>query len=433
MPAGFRKVALMNRRGFTAHCLARALPSLSLAAACAQTPEAKPQRWLRLRKLLDDYIESKRLAGSAIAVTAGGTPMAYLRAGRIALDAEAEFTEHSLCRIYSMTKPITGLATILLLEAGKLRLDQPVADIVPELRAPQVAIDPSQGLQSRAATRTMTIRHLLTHSAGLAYWTPERGTDALSTAYRARGITPGNYGAGLLRPGYGPQASDLTDMVKRLAELPLAAEPGTVWRYSVGLDVLGLIVERLSGKPLDEFCRQRIFEPLGMASTGFHVREADQPRLTTNYTVTARGLAPLDPRQASVFLQPAKLVAGGAGLVSTARDFARIGAMLIGEGKLKGVRVLRADSVRLACSNLLPAAVRYEGGGYGAGMRVGTGGKAVRDGAGAVSWNGAAGTMWAVDAARQINFVFMSQFMPPTAYPVWSEVDQALAAECSAG
>lgn len=211
MPTGFRKVVLIDRRGFTAQCVAQAFYSLGIPTALAQAPANKPRQWLRLQKVLDDYIQSKRLA--AAAVSAGDTPIAYLKAGRIALDAEGEFNEHSLCRVYSMTKPITGLATMLLIEAGKLRLDQPVADIVPELRAPQVAIDPSQDVQARAATRTMTIRHLLTHSAGLAYWTPERGTDALSTAYRARGITPGNYGAGLRRPGYGPQASDLTEPV----------------------------------------------------------------------------------------------------------------------------------------------------------------------------------------------------------------------------
>ena len=151
--------------------------------------------------------------------------LTYLRLGRIALDADVAFDEHSVCRIYSMTKPVTGLAAILLVEEGKLRFDQPVGDVIPELRTPKVALDPSKGLEARPATQTMTIRHLLTHTAGLAYWTPLHDTDALSAAYRARGITPGNYGAGLTRPGYGPQAVGLDDMVKRLADVPLAAEP----------------------------------------------------------------------------------------------------------------------------------------------------------------------------------------------------------------
>ena len=166
-----------------------------------------------------------------------------------------------------------------------------------------------------------------------------------------------------------------------------------------------------------------------MPSTGFQVPAPAVSRLTTNYTVTPDGLVSLDPRDTSVFLKPSTLLAGGGGLVSTARDFARVGAMLIGDGELEGVRVMRAESARLARSNLLPSAVRYEGGGYGAGMRVAAGGKTPHDAAGAVSWNGAAGTMWLVDPARRFNFVFMSQFMPPTSYPIWNEVDSALDAD----
>jgi CubicO group peptidase (beta-lactamase class C family) len=211
--------------------------------------------------------------------------------------------------------------------------------------------------------------------------------------------------------------------------VPLTAEPGTVWRYSVGLDVMGLVIERVSGMPLDVFARERLFEPLKMASTGFQVPAAAVSRLTTNYTVTPSGLVPLDPRETSVSLKPPTLLAGGGGLVSTAHDFARIGAMLIGDGALDGVRVMKAETARLARSNLLPAAVRYEGGGYGAGMRVAAGGPTPHDAAGAVSWNGAAGTMWLVDPARRFNFVFMSQFMPPTSYPIWTEVDSALDAD----
>jgi CubicO group peptidase (beta-lactamase class C family) len=419
----------MDRRHFVATLAGAALPLAAVRLVFGQEQKPGARTWSALQKLLADYVGAKKLAGAAVAVADGGAPLTYLKLGRIALDADAAdaaFDEHSVCRIYSMTKPVTGLAAMLLVETGKLRLDQPVADVIPELRTPQVAIDPSKGLEARPAAQTMTIRHLLTHTAGLVYWTPLQDTDALSAAYRTRGITPGNYGAGLTRPGYGPQAAGLDDMVKRLAEVPLAAEPGTVWRYSIGLDVMGLVIQRVSGKPLDVFAREQLFEPLRMAATGFQVPAAALSRLTTNYTVTANGLVPLDPRETSVFLKPPALLAGGAGLVSTARDFARIGAMLIGDGELEGVRVMRAETARLARSNLLPPAVRYAGGGYGAGMRVAAGGRTPHDEAGAVSWNGAAGTMWLVDPARRFNFVFMSQFMPPTSYPIWTEVDAAL-------
>ncbi len=250
----------MDCRHFVATLAAVPLGAARLAFGRGQTTAARPRP--ALQELLADYV----------AVADGGAPLTYLKAGRIVLDAGAAFDEHSVCRIYSMTKSVTGLSAMLLVEAGKLRLEQPVGDLIPELRKPQVAIDPSKGLEARPATQTMTIRHLLTHTAGLAYWTPLHDTDALSAAYRVRGITPGNYGAGLTRPGYGPQAVGLDDMVRRIAEVPLAAEPGRVWRYSVGLDVMGLVIQRVSGKPLDVFARERLFEPLKMASTGFRYR-----------------------------------------------------------------------------------------------------------------------------------------------------------------
>lgn len=415
----------MDRRHFIAG-IATALTSQSVGRATELSVDESTTA-ARLQLLIDSYVSTRRLSGAVAAVTVGGNAPIYLRAGRIALDHDAQFDEDSICRLYSMTKPLTGCAALLLVEDGKLRLDQPLSDILPELRNAMVAIDPSHGLDARPATRVLTIRHLLTHSGGLAYWTPEAGTDALSSAYRARGITPGNfYRSGLERPGYGPQAVSLEDMAFRLGELPLASEPGTAWRYSIGLDLMGLVIERVSGKPLDKFAQERFFEPLGMHSTGFTVPQPNASRLTSNYTVTPTGLAPLDPRATSVFLKPPILLAGGAGLLSTARDFSRFGAMLLGDGQVGTTRVMRSNTARLARSNLLPTGVDYQGGGFGAGMRVAKGGPTPRDAAGTLSWNGAAGTMWLVDPLKGLNFVFLSQFMPPTSYPIWDEAMSAL-------
>lgn len=400
---------------------------LAAAAASGQSRAASNNVEQSLKRIIDDYVATKRLSGAAVAISDNNNATFWLSAGYTALDGKVAFDRDSICRVYSMTKPITGLAAMLLIEDRMLQLDQPVSDIVPEFRALRVAVDPKSGLESRSARRTMTIRHLLTHSSGLAYWTPQTRTDALSTAYRAKGITPGNfYPSALARPGYGPQANGLVEMVERLAELPLAAEPGTEWRYSVGLDVLGLVIARVSGKPLDRFAADRIFAPLDMASTGFVVPQANQSRLTSNYSVTPAGLVPLDPRETSVFRRPPMLLAGGAGLVSSARDFSRFGAMLASDGNLRGRRLARPETIREARSNLLPPEVRYEGGGFGAGMNVALGGPSARDAAGAMSWNGAAGTMWLVNPARGLNLVLMSQFMPPTVYPIWTEVADAV-------
>lgn len=144
--------------------------------------------------MIDSYVAGGKLAGAVAALSYGGEPYAYPSAGRIALDSPVPFDQHSLCRIYSMSKPVTGVAAMLLIEDGSLSLDQPVADVLPEFRSLRVAIDIEKGLASRPATRTMTMRHLLTHTSGLAYWTPMMGVGSLPAEYRAHGITPGNYG-----------------------------------------------------------------------------------------------------------------------------------------------------------------------------------------------------------------------------------------------
>jgi CubicO group peptidase (beta-lactamase class C family) len=422
----------MNRRRFLIAMAGAALVPPSMIASAARRTAADPaRRWAAVQRLIDGYVADGKVAGACVAMSYGDTTLAYPAAGRIALDSSVRFDETSLCRIYSMTKPVTGLAAMMLVEDGKLALDQPVADVLPEFRSLRVATDLENGLDSRPAVKTMTMRHLLTHTSGLSYWTPLSGVGALPTAYRERGITPGNYGAGVSRSGYGPQAGSLAEMVTRVAELPLACEPGTAWNYSIGPDVMGLVIERVSGKGFDAFLRERLFEPLDMNSTGFQVTSSHAARLTTNYNVTPDGLKPRDTGAASVWLRPPTLLAGGGGLISTARDFARFGAMLLGDGALGRARIVKAETARLARSNLLPPAVSYpNGGGFGAGARVVLPGADARFGpAGTFGWGGAAGTAWWIDPARRGNVVFMAQFMPPDCYPVRDDVSAAIEAD----
>jgi len=422
----------MDRRRFLTALAGGVLATPGLVAYTTGRADAdRGHRWATVQRMIDGYVADGKVAGACVALSFGDTAPAYLSAGRIALGSPVRFDENSLCRIYSMTKPVTGVAAMILVENGKLGLDQPVADVLPELRSPRVAIDLEKGMESRPAEKTMTMRHLLTHTSGLSYWTPLSGVGALPTAYRERGITPGNYGTGLARPGYGSQAASLTEMVTRVAELPLACEPGTAWNYSIGPDVMGLVIERVTGKGFDVFLRERVFEPLGMSSTGFQVAPKDAKRLTTNYNVTADGLKPRDTGAESVWLRPPTLLAGGGGLVSTARDFGRFGAMLLGDGALGRVRVMKAETTRLALSNLLPDGVVYAGGGgFGAGARVVLPGGDGRFGAsGTFGWGGAAGTVWWIDPARRENLVFMTQFMPPDSYPVRDDVSAAIEAD----
>jgi CubicO group peptidase (beta-lactamase class C family) len=425
---------IRDRRRFLFALAGAAFAAPALGGPAVWTVPRAGRRWAGVRRLIDRYVAEGKVAGAVAALSVDGDPPAYPAAGRIALDAPARFDENSICRIYSMSKAVTGVAAMSLVEDRRIALDQPVADVLPEWRSLRVAVDLEKGLDSRPARNVMTMRHLLTHTSGLGYWNPESGEGTLTKAYRERGITPGNYGAGLSRPGYGPQAKGLVEMIRRVAELPLAFEPGTAWQYAIGLDVMGLVIERVTGKRFEAFLRERLFGPLDMPSTGFQVAAKDAARLTTNYTVTAEGLRPVDPAATSVWLSPPPLPAGGAGLVSTARDFWRFGAMLLGDGALGRARVLKPATARLVRSNLLPAGVVYpRGGGFGAGVRVVVSSDGRYGPVGSFGWGGAAGTNWRVDPARRVNAVFMTQFMPPTSYSIWDEFPAALEEDLRAG
>jgi len=387
------------------------------------------RRWSAIQKLIDGYVADKQMAGVGVAIAYDGAPVRYLAAGTIAFDSQKRFDEHSICRIHSLTKPVTGIAAMLLVEDGRIALDQPVADVLPEFMAPRVAIDVERSLDARPATKTMTMRHLLTHTSGFASWTPlSSGPALLHVAYRERGITPGNFGERLDRQGYGPQATGLVEMVRRLAELPLAYEPGTVSNYSIGTDVMALVIERASGMPYERFLHDRLFAPLDMSSTGFQVKREDAGRLTTLYQFAPTGLTPTDAAASSSFLDPPRLIAGGGGLASTVRDYARFGAMLLGDGALDGTRVMKAETARAARSNLLPAGVLKATTGQGAGVPlVRPGDKAVMP-PGTVMGSGASGGLWWMDPARRGNLVFLTEVIGigQAAYTVPAELSAAL-------
>jgi CubicO group peptidase (beta-lactamase class C family) len=421
----------MNRRRFLARLAGAALvsPRLNrcLGASCDSARSVR--RWPAVQRLLDGYVSDRTVAGAGVAISYGGSPLAYPAAGKIAFDSPVSFDQNSLCRMYSITKNVTRIATMLLVEDGAISLDQPVTDVLPEFRSLRVAIDIEKGLVSRPAVKTMTMRHLITDTSGLGNWTPgSDGGDALHVAYRERGITPGNFGARLNRPGYGPQVKNLTEMVERVAELPLAYEPGTVLHYSIGFDVMGLVIERITGKSYDAFLRERLFEPLDMTSTGFEVAPKDAARLTTNYHYSPDGLKVTDPGATSAWLQRPTLLSGGGGLISTARDFARYGAMLLGDGALDGTRIMKLDTVRLALSDLRPASVADPS------ERVGVGTGAMLQltqrlkPAGAFGAGGAAGCLFWIEPSRRGNVVFMVQTMgyPLAELPYPSQVIAAI-------
>jgi CubicO group peptidase (beta-lactamase class C family) len=415
---------LLTRREYLGALTAATLLPFTRSGSLASSPQPDTPRWAAVQAVLNAFVAEGKTAGAAVAISYGDEPPAYPCAGTLAFGAKAAFNEHSICRLYSITKNVTRIAALLLVEDGRIELDQPVADVLPEFRSLRVAIDIEKGLASRPARNVMTMRHLITNTSGLGSWTPgSDGGDALHTAYRERGITPGNSGSGRNRPGYGPQAFDLDEMVARVAELPLAYEPGTVLHYSIGFDVMGLVIERVSGKGYDTFLEERLFAPLDMRSTGFQVEEKDAARLTTNYDATRAGVnsAPSPGVDANVpagfrvrdtgatsdWLKKPSLLTGGGGLVSTARDFFRYGGMLLGEGAFEGARVMKPQTARLALSDLKPRGVANPSAGIGAGSRAMLQNPLTPPGT--FGGGGATGTLFWIDRARRGNVVFLPQ------------------------
>ncbi|SEM91051.1 CubicO group peptidase, beta-lactamase class C family [Sphingomonas gellani] len=388
--------------------------------------------------LFDDYVRSGKMPGIVAAFGLGGRPTMFVQSGRIADTPSATPAgPDTLWRVYSMTKPITAMAAMLLIEDGRLRLDQPVSDILPAFKSMRVQLSPDT-LRSRPAARPITIRNLLTHTAGLGYSIITKGP--LLHEYERNGILPLAINTTVEPAMRRARPASLQAFADRVATLPLVADPGTTWSYSIGLDVLAAAVERASGMPFERFVQTRLLTPLGMRSTYWTVPAGQAGRLATNYTFFGDQMVPLDAGATSVFLQPASFPYGGAGLVISARDYDRFLHMLQDGGTLDGVRVMRPETVDLALSNLLPAGVSFAGiGGETGGLRgasamgFGAGGAVyLADGPGGVpskgtyGWGGAAGTVAFVDRAKQIRGTIMVNYFPADRWPVREETVRAL-------
>jgi CubicO group peptidase (beta-lactamase class C family) len=407
-----------------------AATAFSAASAGARQPAGE---FSTVQALIDRYVGDGKVPGAVVAVVRPGQhrPL-FLKAGKTAFEGGAPVDEDTLWRVYSMTKPITAMAVMQQVAIGKLRLDQPIADILPEYRAMQVLIDPAKSLDARPATTPITVRHLLTHTAGLSYTIS--GNGPLEKEYRRLGLMPGIGKAGR-QPGDG-EPPDLEGFTRALATLPLFAEPGTLWRYSVALDLAGGLLERLTGQRFDDVLSRQLFAPLGMASTGFSVAPKDLPRLSSNYAwikpdqslLTTPVL--IDGPARTDWLGPQRLLAGGAGLLSSARDYARFGQMLLDEGRFGGRSVMPTETARLAMSNLMPEGVFFEKTqGNGAGGRSTLFDTRARpDGtpAGSYGWGGAAGTLFQVDRTRGLAVVVMLQYIPSQRWPLGKDFQTAL-------
>ncbi len=386
--------------------------------------------WDNVQTLFDAYVADDRLPGAVAAVARGTDDARVIASGRIARDQPRAMDADSLFRIYSMTKPITGMAAMMLIEDGKMRLDQNIADILPAFKNPTVLVDPTKDLTARPAVRPITVRNLLTHTAGLGYSIVTKGP--LLDAYLKLGITPASASRQRL-PGVPTSvtAPSLEVFADRLATLPLIADPGTKWSYSVALDLMGRVIEVVGGMPFDAFLKTRLFDPLGMTSTFFQVPASEIPRLTTNYGVSPLGRFPLDPGRNSVFLDKPAFPFGGAGLVSSARDYDRFLLMLAGHGAVGRTRIMKRETAALAMSNLLPPGADTKGSfaagqGFGAGGRVTIAADARGAGLGTFGWGGAAATIAWVDPTRGVRACGFAQYMPDQAMPFTTDFGKAV-------
>ncbi len=425
--------AMMDRRALMAALLGTGMAGLLAphdARAWRAPPATPATAFPALRAALATVVGTGKLPGALAVLGRGTKEQAVIAHGVRGFGLSEPVGPDTLWRVYSMTKLVTGIATMMLIEQKKLTLDQPLADLIPAFAKMMVQVVPDGPLEDvRPAKTAISIRHLLTHTAGLGYTVAQKGP--LQKEYFRLGLAPGKISK-LPLPGFPRDvviAPSLEEFATRLASLPLVYEPGTRWSYSVSLDLLGRVIEIASGMPFDAFLKARLFDPLGMKSTFFTVPKALSQRMTTNYGVAGSLILPIDTADASLFYDKPEFPFGGAGLVSTGADFDRFLNMLLGEGALGKVRVLRPETARLAMSNLLPEGVDTKGSiiagqGFGAGGRVTLPGHSA--GAGIYGWGGAAGTIAFVDTQRKLRMGAYIQAMPPDAFDLTKLLAPAL-------
>jgi CubicO group peptidase (beta-lactamase class C family) len=383
----------------------------------------------RLRRIdahFTPYVDDGRLPGWLTLVSRRGEIAHLSTYGSRDLASGAPVETDTLFRIYSMSKPVTSVAAMMLHEEGAFELTDPVSRYIPSFAGLRVYEQgPAASPITRPAAEPVRIWHLLTHTAGLVYGFQH--VSVVDEIYRNAGFDRST-----------PRGLDLAGVVDRLAELPLLFEPGSQWNYSVATDVLGRLVEVLSGKPLDRFLDERIFAPLGMADTGFFIDEDSADRMASLYTPGPDGSAvPVDMRGAE-FRKP-RVLLGGAGLISSAADYHRFTQMLLRGGELDGVRLLSPRTVAYMTRNHLPgdadledfgrrvfAEVSYAGVGFGLGFAVAKDPvKAKTPGSvGEFNWGGAASTVFWVDPVEQVTVVFLTQLLPSGTHPIRTRLKQ---------
>ncbi|MFF3327985.1 serine hydrolase domain-containing protein [Streptomyces sp. NPDC002888] len=378
----------------------------------------------RLDRYVARFVDEGRLPGFLMAVSRGGRVAHLTTHGHRDVTAGLPVEPDTLYRIYSMTKPVTSVAALMLVEEGRLSLDDPVSDHLPAFGDQRVYVGGSgAGMETRPVERPIRVRHLMTHTAGLTFaFYHCHPVDAL---YREAGLESA------VLPG-----SDLAETVEAYARLPLQFEPGTQWNYSVATNVLGRVIEVVSGQPLDAFLAERIFRPLGMTDAGFQVTDEQAGRLAELYGDTDSG--GIEPIAGLPLFGRPRFLSGSGGMVATAYDIHRFTELLRRRGELDGTRLLEPGTVDLMASNHLPGGADLreigsrpahdepgnDGVGFGLGVSVVIDPRRTQapSGLGTYGWSGVATTTFWVDPGRDLTVQFLTQLRPRKSLKLYPEL-----------
>jgi CubicO group peptidase (beta-lactamase class C family) len=400
--------------------------TLDLTVVKPESVGLSSERLERLHALIQDEIDQKQLGGAVTILARHGRVVEYRTYGQRDIATAAPMTKDTIFRDYSMTKPVTGVAMMILYEQGKWLPSDPISKFIPEFAHLKVqkGVDADGKPILVDPDHAPTMRELLTHTAGFSYGNGKTPADAMYHDLKVM------------------QSATLQEMIDKLAKIPLLYQPGQGWLYSNSMDIQGYIVEKLTGKSLPDFDRDNIYTQLGMRDAGFFVPEDKRSRFATNYRANPEGELVANP--AGDYAAQPTMASGGGGMVSTAEDYYRFAQMLANGGELDGKRVLAPSTVKLMTSVHVPAAIMT--GEFGIGLSVIRPGFGwgydcavisdppeanLSDGKGTFFWDGAAGTWFWVDPTNDIVFVSMIQRMTspdnhPLEYKSHAVVDQAL-------
>jgi CubicO group peptidase (beta-lactamase class C family) len=385
-----------------------AVPRPPLPVAAPESVGVSAERLRRIGSTVGHFVSDRQLAGAVVVVARAGRVVLFEASGHQDVERNVPLRLDTIFRLASMSKAVTSVAAVILMEEGRLRLSDPVSRFLPAYRHTTVAVPGPAGAGGRIGTiparREMTVRDLLTHTAGISY-----GQGLAADQYKTAGLQ-GWYLADRTEP--------IVPLMERLASLPFDAQPGERFVYGYGTDILGAVIERASGMPLDEFLRLRIFEPLRMVDSGFFVPAEQRARLAVVYSLKAGGTITRAPDggtgQGHFVDGPRRCFGGGAGLVSTASDYTRFLQMLLNGGELDGVRILSPASVALMTSNHVGTLYQEGALGFGLGFEIVEHvGRSGRPGsAGAYGWGSAYDSIYWVDPAEQLVAIYLTQLIP---------------------